>query len=142
VPSLDAFETLAEGLDHPEGIAVGPDGTLYAGGEAGQIYRLAEGGAIEQVASTGGFIYGVSLDARGNAFACDFGNTSVMRISSTGEVTLYSTGTPERPMRVPNFSAFDAAGNLYVTDSGEWGRDDGLLYRIAPGGGTSVWTER
>ena len=142
MPSLDAFETLAEGLDHPEGIAVGPDGTLYAGGEAGQIYRLAEGGAIEQVASTGGFIYGVSLDARGNAFACDFGNTSVMRISSTGEVTLYSTGTPERPMRVPNFSAFDAAGNLYVTDSGEWGRDDGLLYRIAPGGGTSVWTER
>ena len=142
MPGLDAFETLAEGLDHPEGIAAGPDGTLYAGGEAGQIYRIAEGGPVEQVASTEGFIYGVTVDASGNVFACDFGNACVTRISSAGEVSTYSTGTADRPMRVPNFSAFDASGNLYVTDSGEWGRDDGLVYRIAPGGATSVWTER
>jgi gluconolactonase len=44
-------------------------------------------------------------------------------------------------MRVPNFAAFDDGGNLYVTDSGEWGDDDGLVYRIAPGGTTEVWTE-
>lgn len=44
-------------------------------------------------------------------------------------------------MRVPNFAAFDETGNLYVTDSGEWGDDDGLVYRIAPGGGTEIWTE-
>ena len=44
-------------------------------------------------------------------------------------------------MRVPNFSAFDDAGNLYVTDSGEWGDDDGLVFRIAPGGQTTVWTD-
>jgi gluconolactonase len=142
MPGLDAFETLAEGLDHPEGIAAGPDGKLYAGGEAGQIYRIAEGGAVQQVASTEGFIYGVTIDAAGNVFACDFGNACVTRISAAGEVSTYSTGAAERPMRVPNFSAFDDGGNLYVTDSGEWGRDDGLVYRIAPGGGTTVWTER
>ncbi len=44
-------------------------------------------------------------------------------------------------MRVPNFAAFDDGGNLYVTDSGEWGDDDGLVYRIAPGGATEIWTE-
>jgi sugar lactone lactonase YvrE len=142
VPGLDAFETLAEGLDHPEGVAAGPDGTVYAGGEAGQIYRVGQGGAVEELASTGGFIYGVTVDAGGNVFACDFGNASVMRISGGGEVSTYSSGTPGRPMRVPNFSAFDDAGNLYVTDSGEWGADDGLVYRIAPGGETDVWTER
>jgi gluconolactonase len=142
VPGLDVFETLAEGLDHPEGVAVGPDGALYAGGEAGQIYRIAEGGELEQLASTGGFIYGVTIGAGGDVFACDFGNASVIRISADGEMSTYSTGTPERPMRVPNFSAFDAAGKLYVTDSGEWGRDDGVVYRIAPGGETGVWTER
>ena len=142
MPGLDAFETLADGLDHPEGVAVGPDGSLHVGGEAGQIYRLGGDASVEQLASTGGFIYGVTLDAGGNVFACDFGNACVMRISSAGEVSTYSRGTPERPMRVPNFSTFDAAGNLYVTDSGEWGTDDGLVYSIAPGGETSVWTER
>ncbi len=142
MPGLDAFVTLAEGLDHPEGVAVGPDGWVYAGGEAGQVYRVGESGSVEELASTGGFMYGVTVDAGGNVFACDFGNASVMRVSAAGEVSTYSTGTPERPMRVPNFSAFDEAGNLYVTDSGEWGEDDGLVYRIAPGGETSVWTER
>jgi gluconolactonase len=43
-------------------------------------------------------------------------------------------------MRVPNFPAFDDDGVLYVTDSGEWGDDDGVIYRIAPGGETEVWT--
>jgi gluconolactonase len=142
VRGLDAFETLAEGLDHPEGVAVGPHGDLFAGGEAGQIYRIAERDSVEHVATTDGFIYGVTLDAGGNVFACDFGNACVTRISADGEVSMYSTGTPDRPMRVPNFSAFDDAGNLYVTDSGEWGRDDGLVYLITRGGETSVWTER
>ena len=41
---------------------------------------------------------------------------------------------------MPNFAAFDEVGNLYVTDSGEWGADDGLVFRIAPGGATEVWS--
>jgi len=61
--------------------------------------------------------------------------------ATTSEVATYSNGTAGRPMRVPNFAAFDDGGNLYVTDSGEWGEDDGVVYRIAPGGATEVWTE-
>ena len=29
------------GLDHPEGIAWGLNGKIYAGGEAGQIYEIS-----------------------------------------------------------------------------------------------------
>ncbi len=43
---------------------------------------------------------------------------------------------------MPNFTAFDEEGTLFVTDSGTWGADDGLVYRIAPGGATEVWTDR
>jgi gluconolactonase len=142
VAALDDFETLATGLDHPECVAVGPDGSLFAGGEAGQIYRVGVGGAVDEIASTGGFIYGVVVDGSGDVFACDFGNAAVARASATtGEVATYSNGTAGRPMRVPNFAAFDDGGNLYVTDSGEWGDDDGVVYRIAPGGATEVWSE-
>ena len=41
---LASFGTVATGLDHPEGVTVGPDGLLYAGGEAGQVYRIGAGG--------------------------------------------------------------------------------------------------
>jgi gluconolactonase len=136
---LDRFSTLVDGLDHPEGVAWGPDGRIYAGGEAGQIYRV-ENSTLTQIATTDGFLYGVTLDADGNLYGCDFGRAEVVRVTPEGEVTSYSRGTPERPMRVPNFAAFDDAGNLYVTDSGEWRGDDGLVYRVAPDGETSVWT--
>jgi gluconolactonase len=138
---LEAFQTVASGLDHPEGVAIGLDGAVYAGGEAGQIYRIDRDGTPHEIASTGGFIYGVALDGAGNVYACDYGNACVQRVTPDGAVETFSAGTVDRPMRVPNFAAFDEQGNLYVTDSGEWGEDDGLIYQVAPGGATVVWTD-
>jgi gluconolactonase len=137
---LDRLQTIATGLDHPEGVAWGPDGRIYAGGEAGQVYAIEAGGTVEEIASTGGFMYGVTLDAEGNVFACDYGGGELVRVTPGGEVSSISKGTPEHPIRVPNFSAFDEAGNLYVTDSGTWGADDGLLFRVDRGGTTEVWS--
>ncbi len=139
---LDRLETIATGLDHPEGVTWGPDGRIYAGGEAGQIYAIGLDGAIEEIASTGGFMYGVTLDGDGNVFACDFGSAEVVRVTADGDISSYTKGTPDHPIRVPNFSAFDDAGNLFVTDSGPWGADDGLVLRIDPQGVTEVWTEQ
>lgn len=131
---------MADGLDHPEGVTAGPDGAIYAGGEAGQVYRIDDGAAIE-IASTGGFLYGVTLDGDGNVFGCDVGRAEVVRVGVGGEVSAYAKGTPERPLRVPNFAAFDDTGALFVTDSGGWREDDGLVFRIEAGGRTSAWTD-
>ena len=139
--NLDAFTTLAEGLDHPEGVAWGPDGRVYAGGEAGQIYRIGLDGAVEVVASTGGFMYGIALDGDANVYACDFGRAEGARVSPHGAFETYSRGTGDRPLRVPNFAAFADDGTLFVTDSGEWGADDGCVFRVRRGGGTDVWTD-
>ena len=139
---MDTFETFAEGLDHPEGAALGPDGNVYAGGEAGQIYRIVpDGGVVEVLAETGGFLYGITLDGSGNVYGCDMGRAEVVKVSPFGTVTTYSKGTAERPLRIPNFAAFDDNGVLYVTDSGLWGADDGLVLRVTPNGETTVWTD-
>ena len=137
---LDRFTPIADGLDHPEGVAAGPDGTVYAGGEAGQVYRIEDGSA-RVIGSTGGFLYGISLDSDGNVYGCDFGRAEVVRVTPHGDVSAYSTGTAERPLRVPNFGAFSEDGSLYVTDSGEWRGNDGAVFRIAPDGSTEVWSE-
>jgi gluconolactonase len=41
-------------------------------------------------------------------------------------------------MAVPNYPVFDAAGNLYVSDSGSAKAQTGCLFRIRPGGETDV----
>ena len=134
------ISVLVDGLDHPEGIAWGLDGYVYAGGEAGQLYRIdIERKEFSQFADTGGFVLGMALDASNNVYACDAGNHCVMRITPGGIVTTYSTGAPNEPFRTPNYPAFDSEGNLYVCDSGQWNAYDGVIYKVRPGGEGEVW---
>lgn len=139
---LERIEVLVEGLDHPEGVAFGADGFVYASGEAGQVYRIdpLERSVVE-VGSTGGWVLGVALDGKHNIYACDPKRQRVFRISPDGGVAEYSSGTPARPMVTPNYPAFDVAGNLYVSDSGRWPDGGGCIFRVEPGGRTTVWTE-
>jgi gluconolactonase len=139
---IEDFAPFIEGLDHPEGVTWGPDGFIYAGGEAGQIYRITlDGKSVEQVGTTNGFILGLCLDADLNVYACDHGNHAIKRITQSGEVTTYAEGIPSRHMVTPNYCAFDRQGNLYVADSGTWHGNDGCLWRVRPGGETELITD-
>lgn len=141
--ALEQLEIFAEGLDHPEGIAVADDGTAYAGGEAGQVYAVSPTGEVREVANTGGgMVLGLALDGAGRLYVCEFDRRQVLRVDpATGGVEVYSEGTPERPFVAPNWPAFDAAGTLYVSDSGDWQAAAGAIWAIRPGGRTEIWTE-
>lgn len=136
--ALTQLSALASGLDHPEGVALGPDGLLYAGGEAGQVYRLDLAGGHEQIADTGGSLLGLCLDAAGSIFACDPGNQAVMRVDAgTGAVDRWCESAGGDPLTVPNWGAFAADGALWLTDSGTEALEavDGRLLRVPPDGG-------
>lgn len=139
---LDELTTLAQGLDHPEGVTTDRDGVLYAGGEAGQVYRIdIDTDTFEQVGDTGGFLLGLCADSRGLLYCCDVGRKEVVLVDPrTGEVSTYSSGSAGRQMVNPNWPVFDDTGNLYVTDSGTWKGDDGCVFKISPGGSTEVWS--
>lgn len=134
------LDVIGHTLDHPEGVAWGPDGKAYAGGEAGQVYRLdLEADTCDTYANTGGFVLGMAHDAAGNVYACDQNLQSVVKVTPQGNVSTYSNGTADQPMRVPNYPVFDAAGNLYVSDSGDWGEGNGFIWRVQPGGQAEIW---
>lgn len=135
------FAPFIHGLDHPEGVACGPNGEVYAGGEAGQVYRVELDGSHREVGSTGGFLLGLALDADANVYACDHGQHAVYRITSDGDASVYSSGAPERPMVTPNYPVFDEIGTLYVSDSGGWHERNGCVFRVHPGGRTEVLTD-
>jgi sugar lactone lactonase YvrE len=139
---LDAFDELAGGLNHPEGVAWNPvDGRVYAGGEGGEIYAVALDGEVRQVGSTGGAMLGIAVDGRGRVYACDAGNGEIVRWDPrTGTITTYARGVGGGDMDTPNVAAFGPDGSLYVTCSGEDGRPE--ILRIPPGGvGSERWTD-
>lgn len=103
-------------LQHPEGVAVGPDGWIWCGSENGQIMRIApDGSRIEEVAATGGFTLGLAFDGDRALFACDLRHAAVFRLDlATRELKRFT-----RPgIKVPNYPVLDRAHErLLVSDS-------------------------
>jgi gluconolactonase len=131
---IDRFEIFANGLDHPECCAFDRDGNLWAGGEAGQLYRIAPSGKVEEIANLGGFCCGIALapDDR-EIFVCVSG-VGVVRVAKNGEHRVFATHAGDHKIVAPNYLLFDRRGRLYVTDSGNWMKRNGFVLRFTPDG--------
>jgi gluconolactonase len=128
-------------LDHAEGLAVAADGAVWCGGEQGQIYRIADG-AIEQVASTGGFCLGLAFDAGGRLYVCDLHHAAVFRLDPrSGVLERFADGVDGHRLVTPNAIAVDARGHLLVTDSGRAHEPRPGLLRLVPDGSGELWSD-
>lgn len=122
---------LASGLDHPEGVLWdGRRGCLWAGGEAGQLYRVELDGTVEVVTTiAGGQLLGLALDADGRLYLCDPGNHQVWRAHEDGRVEAFGEA-----IDYPNYPAFGPDGTLYVSDSGSFEEATGRLIALSRDG--------
>lgn len=137
---ISRVSTFHEGLDHPECVAVHPDGSVWAGGEAGQVYRISpDGKRMKEVANTGGFVLGLAFTPDGRHLAiCDLKNACVFRMDvRTKRLTRFFK--PRTPIAIPNHLAYDRRGRLYVSDSGAFRKVVGKLFRFGPDGKGDVW---
>ncbi len=130
---IERFAIFANGLDHPECLAFDRHGDLWAGGEAGQIYRIPPHGKVQLVTTLGGFCAGLAFSPNDELFV---GNPAlgIVRVQPSGEFEIFATHIGEQKIICPNYGVFDSAGNYYITDSGNWKKNNGFLLRFTPDG--------
>jgi len=126
-------------LSHPEGVAIGPDGWIWAGNQDGDICRIApDGSRMERVASTGGFALGLAFDGDRALFVCDLRHAAVFRLDlATRDLARFTAPG----ILIPNYPLVDAArGRLLVSDSHASGQSGPGIwaYDLATGAG-ALW---
>jgi sugar lactone lactonase YvrE len=128
------YHVLASGLDHVEGICWDPvRHCLWAGGEAGQVYRVGLDGSLDVVTTiNGGALLGLALDAAGTLYICDPGNHQVWTMDASLRVSAFGG-----PIDYPNYPAFAPDGRLFVSDSGTFAEPSGALVVIEADGTTT-----
>ena len=141
--SGDGGSATAAKLSSPVGVAVDGAGNIYLADLGNHRIRKVTAGMISTVAGTGvaGFSgdgglataaaintpYGMTIDASGDIYICDYGNFRVRRVSATGTIsTIAGTGNAlyggdgglatAADFNRPTGIAVDASGNIYIAD--------------------------
>jgi sugar lactone lactonase YvrE len=146
-------------FNHPNGVAIGPDDTLYiADSENHTVRRIDNKGLVSTIAGSPGvpgdadgpaaearfsFPYDIAVDKTGNLYVADAQNNSLRMITPQGRVATVAgyggrPGTADGHLRAARFRlpislAVDPAGNLLVADY-----QNLTLRRMTPSGDTTT----
>lgn len=140
--TIDKVSVFADGLDHPECVAVHPDGSVWAGGEAGQVYRISsDGSVVKEINNTGGFVLGIAFSPDASWLAvCDSKNKCVWKLDiESNHLDLFATGAEGQPFGIPNHVAFTREGKLFVSDSGAFRAITGRIFCFDLQGNGKLW---
>ena len=153
----DGGQAVFASLHSPHGVAVDAAGNLYiADTDNNRIRKVTPAGIITTVAGTGisghsgdggpataarlNYPVGVAVDAAGNLYIADTGNSRIRKVTPAGVITtLAGTGiggysgdggpATAAQLKYPFGVAVDAAGNLYIADSG-----NNSIRKVTPAG--------
>ena len=137
------FAVLPDGITHPEGLAVAPNGDVYVATFDGskKIVVYSDNGKLLRTLTVGassGFLLGVGFHPTTQAFlVIDFGAGKVLNVDpNTGSSSVFMTLSAGQPATGLNAMAFDSSGNVYFSDSFQ-----GAIWKTGPTGtGTTVQT--
>jgi sugar lactone lactonase YvrE len=136
-PAVAAAQSpqIITGLKQPESIAIGPRGQVYIS-ETGE-YEKANDGYISVLEDGKTRPFATGLDDphgikwwRDHLFVAD--NMGIVwRVDARGGAERFVDAT-DFPRKVTNFNdlEIDAAGNLYLSDSGDWEGRGGAIFRV------------
>src|SRR5690348_16599455 len=99
---IERWEVFAMGLDHPECVAFDREGVLWAGGEAGQIYRVDENANVEKIADLGGFVGGLAFSPEDELVVC-CPNHGIVKVEKTGKWEVLASHVGDRKLISPNY---------------------------------------
>ena len=141
--SGDGGMAITADLNWPTGVAVDASGNMYIADNQNQRIRMVNtSGIITTVAGNGGKTYsgdggaatntslnypeGVALDALGNLYIADTGNSRIRKVDTNGIITTVAGGSfgvdggaaTNASLNLPGCLAFDSAGSLYIADQG------------------------
>ncbi|HLQ75712.1 MAG TPA: TonB family protein [Terriglobia bacterium] len=150
-------QTMLAGTYFPTSVAIDATGNFYiADANSGQIRKVTPIGAATFVAGVGtpGFSgdggpaasaqlrnpFDIAIDAGGNLYIADSGNSGIRKVTANGVITTVAgNGNPGfsgdggpatgAQLNNPRGIAIDAAGNLYIADTG-----NSRIRKIAPTG--------
>jgi uncharacterized protein (TIGR03437 family) len=143
------------GLDHPKGLGVDADGTLFISDSSNhRVRKVSTAGVITTVAGTGvpgfggdggpavraqfQFPAGLALGAAGNLYVAEPDNHRIRRITPAGEIATVAgsshfrgDGGPAASATLfsPSNLAMDAGGNLYIAEIG-----NNRIRKLSPNG--------
>jgi sugar lactone lactonase YvrE len=143
--TVTTFATLPAGAAHPEGIAVDSRGNVYVGTFAvggtssgvGQIFVFSARGKLLRTLDVEGsstLLLDIAFHPQTRELlVIDFGGQKVLSVNPVNGKSKIFTTIPGGASAGPNVLTFDAAGNVYVSDSFQ-----GVIWRTGPDGGTAT----
>ena len=130
----DFGPNLTTSCPQPEGIAVDPQGNVYASSftAAGTICVIDRNGTLVDTIAIGSPLIGMLFVQTEGLYVLDFGHASLLLV----DPGTHASRTIATGLGGPNAIARDHHGDLFVSDS-----FGGRIWRISPGGAATVWKQ-